>query len=311
MKRAKTAQPGTSVDLRRPRRYRNPVPGRVHSHVRTPVESLYEYGRGLAGGLLFSLPLLYTMEVWWIGHNVTPLQMMAAIVGTWFLLLGYNRYAGLHHDATWLEVGIDSFEELGLGLLVSASMLWLLGRITADMSFDEVLGRVVLESITVAVGVSVGTAQLGGSPEALELYGRSNRERNRSPRLIRTAILALCGAVLVAGNVAPTEEILVIAAEASAGRILGVALVSLLTCALVLYFSEFVGAGPRLSSLDAVFHIALTYAMALCASVLLLVLFRQLEGALPFAVSQVVVLGLPASIGASAGRLLLQGGQHS
>ncbi|MDQ3135846.1 MAG: TIGR02587 family membrane protein, partial [Acidobacteriota bacterium] len=30
-------------------------------------KSLQEYARGVAGGLLFSLPLLYTMEVWWMG----------------------------------------------------------------------------------------------------------------------------------------------------------------------------------------------------------------------------------------------------
>jgi hypothetical protein len=32
--------------------------------VRSTGESLREYGRGVAGGLLFSLPLLYTVEVW-------------------------------------------------------------------------------------------------------------------------------------------------------------------------------------------------------------------------------------------------------
>ncbi|HEX4668040.1 MAG TPA: DUF2391 family protein, partial [Chthoniobacterales bacterium] len=30
-------------------------------------DSLREYARGIAGGLMFSLPLLYTMEVWWTG----------------------------------------------------------------------------------------------------------------------------------------------------------------------------------------------------------------------------------------------------
>jgi len=34
------------------------------SHHRSTAESLQEYGRGIAGGLMFSIPLLYTMEVW-------------------------------------------------------------------------------------------------------------------------------------------------------------------------------------------------------------------------------------------------------
>src|SRR5687768_4310411 len=38
---------------------------------RSITESLREYGRGVAGGLMFSLPLLYTMEVWWAGFNTS------------------------------------------------------------------------------------------------------------------------------------------------------------------------------------------------------------------------------------------------
>ena len=36
--------------------------------------SLREYARGLAGGLMFSLPLLYTMEVWWRRFVIEPMR---------------------------------------------------------------------------------------------------------------------------------------------------------------------------------------------------------------------------------------------
>ena len=283
------------------------------SHIRTPVESLYEYGRGLAGGLLFSLPLLYTMEVWWIGHTVTPLRMIGAFLATLFLLLGYNRYAGLHHDATWLEVFIDSIEELGLGLLVSALVLWLLGRITLDMSMGEMLGRIVLESITVAVGVSVGTAQLGGNSHngASSQQGKGDaddEEKSSEPELVRHGVLGLCGAVLIAGNVAPTEEILMIASEAPAWRLLGIAVFSLAVCALVMYFSEFRGSGTHYyTRTHAVLGVSYTYVVALIAAALLLLLFDSFaDQSWSMRVAQTIVLGLPAALGASAGRLLLQ-----
>ena len=286
-----------------------------HPHVRTPVESMYEYGRGLAGGLLFSLPLLYTMEVWWIGHTVSPVRMIGAFLATLLLLLGYNRYAGLHHDATWREVIIDSIEELGLGLLVSTLVLWLLGRIQSDMSFQEVLGRVVLESITVAIGVSVGTAQLGGGngEEEQTHTGKSkdhsDEDDERSdPELIQQGVLGLCGAVLIAGNVAPTEEILMIASEVDAWRLLGIALFSVLVCALVMYFSEFRGSGAHYyTRLDAVLGVSYTYVIALIAAALLLILFDSFaDQSWSMRVAQTIVLGLPAALGASAGRLLLQ-----
>ena len=72
------------------------------------AESLQEYGRGIAGGLLFSLPLLYTMEVWQTGLNAHPLRLLVAVAGTFLLLLGYNRHAGLRRDASMIEVVIDS-----------------------------------------------------------------------------------------------------------------------------------------------------------------------------------------------------------
>lgn len=282
--------------------------------VRTPVESLYEYGRGLAGGLLFSLPLLYTMEVWWTGHTASPARMIAAFAATLLLLLGYNRYAGLHHDATWLEVVIDSIEELGIGLLVSACMLWLLGRITLEMGVNESLGKILMESIVVAVGVSVGTAQLGGSEEN-DSRSHQGKEDDRKTdngaqqaQVLRLGVLGVCGAVLVAGNVAPTEEIMMIASEVNGWRLLGIAVVSMFLCALVMYFSEFRGSGVHdYTRVDSVLGVSFTYCIALVTSALLLLLFDgfgHLSNEMRLA--QTVVLGLPASLGASAGRLLLQ-----
>ena len=128
-------------------------------------ESLQEYGRGVAGGLMFSLPLLYTMEVWWAGFTSHPLRLLAYVLATFVLLLGYNRYAGLRRDASMLEVVIDSFEEMGIGLVMSALALFLLGRITFEMQRDEIVGHIVIEAMTIAIGVSVGTAQLGAGGE--------------------------------------------------------------------------------------------------------------------------------------------------
>src|SRR5688500_4882428 len=91
---------------------------------RTPAthvhDSLREYGRGIAGGLLFSIPLLYTMEIWAGGLIVPSGRQLLLVAVTFLLLLGYNRFAGLHEDSSWTEVVIDSVEELGIGVLVSA-----------------------------------------------------------------------------------------------------------------------------------------------------------------------------------------------
>src|SRR5215207_5223890 len=129
---------------------------------RSITTSLQEYARGIAGGILFSLPLLYTMEVWWAGFSIHPWRLATAVLTTMVLLLGYNRYAGLRSDAGLFEVLIDSIEELGIGLVIATIVLWLLGRIRLDMPASEIAGKIIVESLVVAIGVSVGTAQLGG-----------------------------------------------------------------------------------------------------------------------------------------------------
>jgi len=276
--------------------------------VRTVTESLQEYGRGLAGGLMFSLPLLYTMEVWWAGFIAHPYRLLVYLLATFVLLLGYNRYAGLRRDSSMAEVAIDSVEEMGIGLFIAALILFLLGRITLDMPFGEIAGVIVAEAATVAIGVSVGTAQLGAGGKDDEGMGKSS-ERGE-PHFGAQIVFAFCGAVLFAANLAPTEEIVIIGIQTSWVKITGLAMLSLLIAFLILHFSDFTGAQefvradhPTLILLGTV----VTYAIALSASGLILWFFGRFDGVTMLtALSQTVALGLAATLGASAGRLLLQ-----
>ena len=292
---------------------------------RSISESLQEYGRGVAGGLLFSLPLLYTMEVWWAGFIARPMRLVSYICATFVLLLGYNRYAGLRHDASWTEVAIDSVEEMGLGLVVAAVILWLLGRFTLAMTADEIVGKIVVEAMTVAIGVSVGTAQLGSAGDGgntekdTGMGAATKRGKHRAARggahgdeinFGGQLVLGACGAFLFAANVAPTEEILMIASEIPSWRLAGIALLSLVLGALILYFSEFHGTrrfvrpGGGISMISGTI---LTYAIALVSSALILWFFGRFDGqAFVICLAQTVTLGLAATMGASAGRLLLQ-----
>lgn len=271
-------------------------------------ESLQEYGRGVVGGLLFSLPLLFTMEIWERGIAFTPARLGVGLVGTYALLLLYNQYAGIRADAHRAEVWIDSVEELGLGLVLSAALLALLGR------FDGTgtgLGLVVLAALAVSVGVSVGTAQLGTSDA--QTQGQQGDE-DAAPTLASDLALGLCGAVLLALNVAPTEEIVRLAAELSRAHLLGVAALSLALCSVALFFSDFHGSRDR--RVEGPLHLVRgtidTYAVALAASAALLWFFGRFDGAaLGSMAAQTVVLGLPAALGASAGRLLLRPGDGS
>jgi putative integral membrane protein (TIGR02587 family) len=272
----------------------------------TTADSLREYGRGIAGGFLFSLPLILTMEVWAAGASVPPARLLAGIVATFVLLCGYNAVAGLHHDSKWQEVLVDSVEELGIGLVLSAAILLLLGRIGPDTGLAEAVGMVLVEGLFVAVGVSVGTAQLSGGgddhPPGLP--------QGRQPTLLSELTLAICGAVLIAANVAPTEEILLLASEMAPALLLATMAMSLGLAAVLMYFSHFTGSA-RFADTTGAFGIAhgtaITYAAALTVSAAILWFFGRFDQhALALNVAQCVVLGIAGILGASAGRLLLR-----
>lgn len=290
------------------------------SHHRSIGQSAREYCRGIAGGLVFSLPLLYTMEVWWAGGSLHPGRVLLYVAGTFCLLLLYNRFAGLREDAGFGEVVIDSVEEMGLGLVIAAGVLWLTGQVDVDSSPAEVVGKVVMEAMTVAIGVSVGTAQLGGEAEGDDgVCGEESGEPGAGSDqkgYLPQAALGLCGAVLFAANLAPTEEIRQIASQSTPFRLFLLMVGSLLAAAAVLHFSEMHGVS-RWVSRDTVFQrirgVVTSYAMGLAAAAGCLYVFGNLDQQPgPLKLSMIVIAGFPAVLGASAGRLLLQSGSgHS
>jgi putative integral membrane protein (TIGR02587 family) len=283
-----------------------------------------EYGRGIAGGLLFSLPLLYTMEMWWAGFVTHPLRLLLYVLVTFALLLAYNFYAGLRTGISFVEIAIDSVEEMGIGIALSVFILWLLGRIHSGMALDENSGKIIMEAMTVAIGVSVGTAQLGMSEDqGGEEAGRENssessgekdsdckRSQTDAPDYLEQIALALCGAILIASNIAPTEEVVLLATESAPWHLLGIALFSFALCVGILHYSGFSGAKKYVAS-DGIFVAArgaiTCYAVALAASIALCWFFGHFDGAsFDIMVALSVVLTFPATLGASAGRLLLQ-----
>jgi putative integral membrane protein (TIGR02587 family) len=281
------------------------------SHENSVVDSLREYGRGLAGGLIFALPLLFTMELWDAALMTSPEKLGLYLATTFCLLLLYNRYAGLRSDATFTEVAIDSVEELGLGIVIAFALLFLLGRVDGENTWPEIMNSAILQGMTLAIGVSVGTAQLGTGDDD----GNGGMDEDKSKggveyNYLAQSAIAVCGAVLFAANIAPTDEIGVIAREASIGMLVTIMIFSMLLGLSVLYFAAFRGSKQHLPERKWTWmtrEILTAYAAALAASAYILYFFGSLPTDTPLQfVAGMIVVGLPATLGASAGRLLLQ-----
>ena len=281
-------------------------------------ETLKEFGRGVIGGLLFSLPIIYTMEVWWTGFIATPGSLLIYVLITYLLLLGYNRYAGMKKDSSFSEICWESVEEIGIAFIVSFLFLLLIDRIDFGMSLDEIVGKVIVESMIVAIGISVGTAELGGdngddekSDEDSKKSESKAADKDASENddfFMKRIILAVCGSVLISSSVAPTDEIMLIAVSSNEIQLLLMILVSLLVTGTTVYFSDFKGAsksGPP--TFTVLWEIVTDYMIALIVSFAALWFFGRVQDhGLGIVIAQVIILGVPATIGASAGRLLIR-----
>lgn len=285
------------------------------------ITTLKEYGRGIVGGLLFSLPLIYTEEMWWQGFTAAPYILIIYIAVTFLLLIGFNKYSGTRKGGSMLELCHESVEEIGLAFLTSFGFLLLIGEITFQMSVMEILGKVVVVSMAVAIGISVGTAELGQkndeddenqeSQESEDTDKDSEKDKDPEPGLsglISMVVLSLCGAILFSSSVAPTFEIPKIAIGISVLHQILLLVTGLLLSIVITYFSDFIGSRKEeIGIFEMILHTLIGFMAAIGSSFFLLWFFGRVNGfGLEVIVAQVIVLSIPGIIGASAGRLLIK-----
>ena len=94
---------------------------------------IHDIIRGACGGFLFGIPLLYTMEVWWIGSLVKPQLMMMAIGFMFIVVYSLNQTEGFRKRRySWLahQAAMDTVEAIAIGLTCSAFVLLLLRELT-------------------------------------------------------------------------------------------------------------------------------------------------------------------------------------
>ena len=266
--------------------------------------TLKEYGRALAGGLLFSAASLYTMEIWWQGYTAPTHVVLVRFLGSLVLLTAYVRVAGLQDNDAWWEDVAEALEALALGFGVTVVMLKLAGQLPAGVSWSEALQRVVMSGVVTSIGVAVGTTQLGQQSDAA-----ADDDAPPQGSWRRELALTVLGAFLLGTSVAPTEEILLIGVEAPGWAALAAAAVSFVIALSIVSFTEFRGAADADESRFAggpLGDAVVTYAVALLASAAMLWSSGQFSGLGAIAaVDLIVYLGLPCALGASAGRLLL------
>lgn len=261
---------------------------------------LRDLGRAFGGALLFGLPLLMTMEVWEAGAAMGPERQLAFLALGVPLLWGLSSYAGFSDRGGVVADGLDVAVALAVGFLTAALLLFLFGVIGPGDPADEVAGRLMLQAAPAAMGALLARRQLAGGD------GRDEGDEDKASYPGELFLMA-AGALFLALNMAPTEEMELIAYKASPLHILGLMALSVTLMHLIVYAAGFAGQEEHGRPVTAFFHFTLPgYAIALLVGLFVLWTFGRVGDQGPAElVSIVLVLGFPAAIGAAAARLLV------
>jgi putative integral membrane protein (TIGR02587 family) len=261
--------------------------------------------RAFGGAVIFAIPLLMTMEMWWLGFSMEPGRLLLFMSINFSILIGLSYFAGFERTFSWKEDAMDAFAAFGVGILTSAAMLALLAVITFDMTWGEIVGKVALQSVPASIGAMLGRKQLGGGQDT-----QAEEERKAEAGYGGELFLMLAGALFLALNVAPTEEMILIAYQMSPWHILALGFLSIILLHVLVYTVGFSGQESRPEGgtfLSTFFHFTLAgYGIALLISFYVLWTFGRTEDVAPTEIaSMVVVLGFPASLGAATARLVI------
>ena len=260
--------------------------------------------RAFAGATIFALPLLMTMEMWWLGFSLPPLRIALLLLVLLPLLVGISAISGFEPTDDLGEDVRDACVAIAVGVVTSVATLLLLGVLTRDMSVRELAGKVALQAVPASIGALLARSQLGGGEEA-----RREREEG-SASYWAELLLMTVGALFLAFNVAPTEEIMVIAYRLPLWSAVVMMVLSVVAMHAFVYAVEFHGQHDVPEGMPvwlAFLRLSVVgYAIALLISAYVLWTFGRFTGNAPLMnVVVTVVLALPAAIGAAAARLIL------
>ncbi len=299
---------------------------RLGFHFRQEADDLV---RGVCGGFLFGIPLLYTMETWWIGSSVSPAQLLSALLINLAVAYLLSRTAGFRKvKATKEREAIaDAIEAVALGLICAALMLVILRQITVETRLSDSIGKIVYESVPFALGVALANQFLGDpddGPPASSSQKTGQSSQTEQPRLserffpegnlnetVADIGVTLIGAVIIAFSIAPTDEVTVLVASMENPWLILTVMVSLILSYGIVFQANFTRQGQRRLQ-EGLFQGPLSetlfaYFISLLAAALMLGFFGKISFATPWdlAFRQILILGLPATVGGAAGRLAL------
>jgi putative integral membrane protein (TIGR02587 family) len=283
-----------------------------HSSWRQELNDLI---RGVSGGFLFGIPLLYTMEVWWVGSSVEPLRLLLAIALTFTLVFLLNQTSGFRNvaDIRFRDAVMDTVEAIALGIFCTSCVLVIFQEISADTPLGEALGKLIYESVPFALGVALSNQFLNDNSNENEEQPNNQKQPSKSKKQINGTLADIgatsIGGIIVAFSIAPTDEVPMLAASTSGPWLLVLILASLLISYAIVFAANFSNQSKRHKQegmfQDPFSETVISYLVSLIVTAIMLYFFDQLSFSDPWSIwlRYTLILGLPTTVGGAAGRL--------
>lgn len=266
-----------------------------------------DLARAYGGAILFSFPILMTMEMWWLGFYMNGGRLMLFTLLSLPLLIGLSYFDGFEDTFTLKDDVRETLIAYFVGFSTSAILLLLFGVVKSGMSADEIIGKISIQAVAAGLGAMFAQSLLGGGAGVDE----HAEKRKRSTSYAGQIFLMVVGAIFLSMSVAPTEEVELISHQMTDWHAVGLILITLIVMHAFVYAVEKRGDDKEISPDTPEWSLFLRftvvgYAIALLISFYILWTFGSIDD-MGFSekLRVTIVLAFPASVGGSASRLIL------
>ncbi|MCH4550425.1 TIGR02587 family membrane protein [Rhizobium changzhiense] len=269
--------------------------------------------RGIAGALLFALPMFMTMEMWELGFYMDRSRLFLLLIVNIPLLVILSDRIGFERTSTWRQAMRDASIAYGLGILGSALILIAMGVLKHDQSLHEITGMIAIQAIPASIGAMLGRSQLGGQSDDGDDAKQNDSDdpvHERETSYAGELFLMAVGALFLSLNVAPTEEMVLLSYKMTPWHGLIMIAASLAVMHGFVYALSFKGSHDLAEGTPG-WHAFVRFTLpgyviaGLISAYCLWTFHRTDDIGSTQILMAVVVLSFPAAIGAAAARLIL------
>ncbi|MGA1835182.1 TIGR02587 family membrane protein [Rhizobium wenxiniae] len=267
--------------------------------------------RGVAGALLFALPMFMTMEMWELGFYMDRSRLFLLLIVNIPLLIILSDRVGFEQTFTWGQAVRDASIAYGLGIIASVLILVAIGVIKVGQSPHEIIGMIAIQAVPASIGAMLGRSQLGGQANDDETDDSSDDPVDeRETSYVGELFLMAVGALFLNLNVAPTEEMILLSFKMTPWHALATVAASLAVMHGFVYALSFKGSHDLAEGTPS-WHAFVRFTLpgyliaGLISACCLWTFHRTDDVGSTQILMMIAILSFPGAVGAAAARLIL------